>query len=256
MIVSKSVGYLLPLWILLAGIHCRLETIALGIRCVLPYSLFVKLLRHPPGPMADMIQLAWKTFCNTRKELENEKNYVQMQIKTSGRKDEEYQSPSSVTPCRMQTAMATCPSLFSMLEAVPLYGSPISLLWPFCGMAFGALANRCFRFGLSPEIKVRLFRFGGPVAVVATGVFLTSTVASVPETNRSRFTAKWPWMDEDAVADLDPVFEWFLDSRVVNNPEGKPKWVGGVFSKLKTGNEDVNLMADKLWKIKVRVGCN
>ena len=62
------------------------------------------------------------------------------------------------------------------------------------------------------------------MAVGATAVYLISTIRLVPETNRLRCTAKWPWMNEDTIADLEPVFENFLDSRVVKNFDGKVRF--------------------------------
>jgi len=201
-----------------------------------------------------MIKFTWKRLGNIRRDdLEKAKSDLRSQI--SDRRGQGNLPRSSASTWRMPTGPLPCPSLFStahsMLEAVPLYGSSISLVWPFGGMTLGGLANLCFKAALSPEQqrlwKQRLFRFGVPVAAV----YLASTLRLVPETRRFRFTAKWPWMDENSIADLDPVFENFLDSRVIKNFDGKPRWAGGVFSTLKNGNEDINLMADKLWKIKV-----
>ena len=58
-----------------------------------------------------------------------------------------------------------------MMEVVPLYGNPISILWPLGGMSLGAVANLCFKAGFSPEQqrywKGRALRVAGPAAGLA-----------------------------------------------------------------------------------------
>lgn len=199
-----------------------------------------------------MIKFTWKRLSNVRKN-DIKKAKSDLQSETLARRGREEPSSFVAAPWSMQTALATCPSFFSMMEAVPLYGSPVSLLWPFGGMSLGALANLCFKASFSPEqqnrLKQRFVRFGAPFTVGALSFGLLTTVRQVPETGRFGLTAKWPWMNEETVADLDPVFENFLASKVVNN--GKPRWAGSVLSQLKSGNEDISLMADRQWKIKV-----
>ena len=111
------------------------------------------------------------------------------------------------------------------MEAVPLYGSPVSLIWPFGGLSIGALANLCFKASFSPEqqrhYKRKLFRLGAPLALAAgAGVFLLN-LRVTPETGRLRCEAKWPWLNEETVADLEPIFENFLETKVLTVTNGK-----------------------------------
>jgi len=200
-----------------------------------------------------MIKFTWKRLCNVRKnDIEKVKTNVQTEL--SAKRGTEVR-PSSLPSWSMPTVSTSCPGLFSMLEAIPLYGSPVSLLWPFGGLSLGAVANLCFKAGFSTEqqhrIKSRLLRVGGPAVMGMTGVYLASSIRRVPETGRLRFTAKWPWMNENSIADLEPVFENFLESRVAKEFEGKPRWASSVFYKLKNGNGDIPFMASEPWKIKV-----
>jgi len=161
----------------------------------------------------------------------------------------------NAAPQKMQWLQTTCPSLMSVLEALPLYGSPVSLAWPFTGLSIGAAANLVFKAACSPEqqlqFKRSFMRVGGPAALAVAGVYSLIHMEVVPETGRLRCTAKWPWLHEEAIADLEPIFENFLDTKVMLNTDGKPRWATSVFSKLKMGNPDLPLMAQKDWKIKV-----
>jgi len=194
------------------------------------------------------IKVTWKRLCNVRK---NDIERARDKVKT-GISGERKEDSSCVSAQRMRSAPQTCPNLFSMMEVVPLYGNPISILWPLGGMSLGAVANLCFKAGFSPEQqrywKGRALRVAGPAAGLAGLACLAASVRSVPETGRWAFTVRWPWMNEEAVADLDPVFEDFLDTKVTAATAGKTKWVSGVMSKLKAGNPEIG---EREWKIKV-----
>jgi len=143
-----------------------------------------------------------------------------------------------------------------MMQNVPLYGSPVSLLWPLGGISVGTFLSLAIKAGTTPEEKVRYMRMlrrGGTVAAVAAAVLFFVSIRQVPESpvRRYRTTAKWPWKDEDAVADLDPMFEAYLDQRTLPASNNKPQWVRNVFTKLTNGNDDVQKFHDRNWHLKV-----
>ena len=112
-----------------------------------------------------------------------------------------------------------------MMEAVPLYGSPVSLIWPFGGLSIGAIANLCFKASFSPEqqrrYKSKFLRVGGPVLAAVGAAYLVVNIRETPETGRLRCQAKWPWLHEETVADLEPIFENFLETKVMANSNAK-----------------------------------
>merc|ERR1712042_348791 len=85
-------------------------------------------------------------------------------------------------------------------------------------------------------------RVGGPAALAVAGVYSLVHMEVVPETGRLRCTAKWPWLHEEAIADLEPIFENFLDTKVIDEslamllcfvvPRSRSIWMSSYYIRL------------------------